>query len=42
MLEAKIRRLRKEGHSYSEIANKIGRSRKFAWAKANKVGFSKK
>jgi len=42
MLKNKIKGLRKKGYSYSEIANKVKMSRKFAWKIAKDVKFSRK
>ena len=38
----RIRALRREGYSYSEISKKVYKSKKFVWRKSNGVQFSKK
>src|SRR3989344_3026835 len=38
----KARELRKRGYSYSEIAIKIGKSKRFAWKHAKNVSFTKR
>ena len=41
-MEKKIKKLRKQGYSYSEIAKLVGRNKKFTWRKSKNVKFSKK
>jgi len=41
-MKEKVKQLRKNGHSYSEIAELVGKSRKFAWRIAKDIQFNKK
>jgi hypothetical protein len=42
MLKTQIKKLRREGHSYSEISKKTNKSKKFVWRASKDIKFSKK
>jgi len=39
-MKEEVKKLREEGHSYSEIAERIGKSRKFAWRHSKDTSFT--